>query len=193
MELLDPTTYHDVVAEWVKAEHGSPFTDFGQAFNDEEAPVAWALEPDLADLEQNAVRAGILALLRPMVLALPADTAWSRARASRDDLKTFLYLNGADWIELSGGSRRIGDGARLFNSSCHDDALRSAVHRIRRKVLAGRIFPPLIAISNLVLDRIVVIEGSKRATAYLFGRKAVINEIALVVGQSANMNDFPYW
>ncbi len=167
MDLLEPVTYDVVVAEWVKAEHGSPFTDFGEAFNGEEAPAVWALEPNVADPEQNAVRTGMLELLRPMVGSLPPGILWNRATASREDLNNFLYMAGADWVGLSGGSRRIGDGARLFTSNCHDEALRSAVHRIRRKVLAGRIFPPLIAISTPALDRIVVIEGHKRATAYL--------------------------
>jgi hypothetical protein len=193
MDLLEPATYDVVVAEWVKAEHGSPFTDFGEAFNGEEAPIAWALEPDVTDPEQNVVRAGMLALLRPMVGSLPPGTIWNRARASRDDLRGFLYMAGADWAELSGGSRRIGDGARLFTSNCHDEALRSAVHLIRRKVLAGTSFPPLIAISTPALDPIVVIEGHKRATAYLFGRKTAINEVPLIIGRSPNMHQFAHW
>lgn len=193
MDLLEAVTYDVVVAEWVKAEHGSPFTNFGEAFNGEEAPVAWALEPDVADPEQNVVRAGMLAILRPMVGSLPPGTTWNRAKASREELQGFLFMAGADWAGLSGGSRRIGDGARLFTSNCHDDALRRAVHSIRRKVLAGKTFPPLIAISTPALDPMVVIEGNKRATAYLFGRKTAINEIPLIVGRSPNMDQFEYW
>ena len=70
--------------------------------------------------------------------------------------------------------------------------MRPAVHLIRRKALAGTSFPPLIAISTPVLDRIVVIEGNKRATAYLFGWKADITEIPLVVGRPPNMHQFAY-
>jgi hypothetical protein len=156
----------------VKAEYASPLTQFAETFDGEEIPISWAVNPNVANLEENQARAGVLNLLRPMVGGLPDNVVWRRARAPRTELEEFLYMLGHDWADLSGGTRRIGDGARLFTAKCHDPTLRSAVLSISR-VLAS-------------------IEGHKRATAYVFGRKAAVTVVDLIIGMSADMSQFEF-
>ena len=42
----------------------------------------------------------------------PADAHWERVLVDDDDLEALRYIDYDDWVELSGGSRRIVDGAR---------------------------------------------------------------------------------
>jgi hypothetical protein len=191
MEVVGEVPETHFVAAWVQAEYHSPFTQFAEVFDGTILPTEWATQPNTDDGEQNQMRAQVLALLRPMVKALPADTIWTQARANRADLRDCLLMAGPEWEAMTGGSRRVGDG--LPFGPHHSPDHRRAICAIRGQLLRGAVFPSLISISRPQLDRIVVIEGNKRALAYTGGRMALPASIELYIGTSETINDFPFW
>lgn len=188
-----PVSFEQVVADWIRAEYGSPFTQVSEAFNGEDAPVEWALQPDVSDAEQNGVRRGVLEMFRPMIRGIPRDTQWLTAQLTRGELAETMYMAGADWEQLTEGSRLVGDGANGASRGLAADDLLDAVRAIRRKVLRGVVFPPLIAVTNPAFHPIVLIEGMKRATAVLYGRRQTNPFVDIRLGVSPNLARFPYW
>jgi hypothetical protein len=191
MEVVGDVPATHVVAAWVRAEYHSPFTQFAEVFDGTILPIEWATQPNTDDGEQNLMRAQVLALLRPMVQALPADTIWILARANRADLIDCFLMAGPEWEAMTGGSRRVGDG--LPFGPHHSPDHRRAICGIRARLLRGSTFPGLISISRPQLDRIVLIEGNKRALAYTGGRIPRPAAIDLYVGTSETIDAFPFW
>ena len=100
-------------------------------------------------------------------------------------------MAGSDWEAMTGGSRRVGDGLRF--GPHHSPDRRRAICAIRAQLLRGSTFPGLISISRPQLDRIVLIEGNKRALAYTGGRMPLPASIDLYIGTSESIDAFPFW
>jgi len=125
----------------------------------------------------------------------PLDVSWRKFILESDDLTKMRYINdvggGRHWINLSGGTRLVADGARNFCKREADpttprDELFEATHPIAciaRALESGAKFPALIAAATTD-GSLIIIEGHKRATACIIAK---VNKAKAIVASSPNL------
>jgi hypothetical protein len=73
--------------------------------------------PNLDDAEENSYRALVLGEHRgfrrdaDVFTRMPNDVRWFRARLTGEELAQVRYIDDDYWTELSGGTRRVAEGA----------------------------------------------------------------------------------
>src|SRR5215469_9530146 len=146
-------------------------------------------QPDTSDEHANAVRRQVLASYRSypsgdVFTDMPADVTWHYAALTPAELATVRYIDYPYWTEFSGGTRLAADGARRLGPWQHQPLW--TIHRqIAENLLAGRLPPPIILISEPGLANLVVIEGHKRVTVMLACRQLLPAEIEVLLGVTA--------
>ncbi len=183
-------TEDEVIAEFLRAEIDST-QQVGawivQCLNRHGRDRGLIDSPNLANADDNAIRKNILDCTRgyasrtALFQGFPLDASWRRVTLETSDLQAMRYINDdlADrhWMNLSEGTRLIADGARNFckrlavPTTAHD-AFTEAIQPITfiaAALRSGKRLPDLIAAE--ASDRsLVIIEGRKRATAYVIER-----------------------
>src|SRR5215813_15258501 len=191
MRLLRPASEDDMVAVFLAAEVASErygpqimefLTRLGQPFSVVE-------RPDTSDEAANTVRRQVLAGYRDypdgdVFTGMPADVRWHYAALTPAELAAVRYIDYEYWTEFSGGTRLAADGARRLGPWQHQPLW--TIHRqIADNLLAGRLPPPIILISEPGLANLVVIEGHKRVTVMLACRQLLPAEIEVLLGVTA--------
>ncbi len=106
---------------------------------------------------------------------------WTRYTCAPCDLDRLYYIgNDEYWAALSSGSRRVSDGAM-------NPGRRTKISEIAANLEPKSSFPALIAVQ--VNERIVLIEGHHRATAYAL--KNMPTNFDLIIGIS--IDNFSSW
>lgn len=150
--------------------------------------------PDLADERQNKLRQDILAASRgygrnaDLFQGFPGDVRWSRAWLGRDELARLRYVDYGYWNRLSGGTRRVADGARnVRNGLMPYGVSNEPFHAVASEIVAGRrpAEPILVAVSED--DDPVILEGHLRMTAYALAGDGAPDEIEVIIGVSEGM------
>ena len=159
--------------------------------------------PNIADANENAIRRDILNCTRgypscALFRGFPLDVSWRKFILESDDFTKMRYINdvsgGRHWINLSGGTRLVADGARNFckreaDPTTPHDELFEATHPIASIAKAfenGVQFPALIAAATTD-ESLIIIEGHKRATACIIAK---VNKAKAIVALSPNL---PAW
>jgi hypothetical protein len=163
--------------------------------------------PNLANADDNAIRKSILDYTRGYTSRIglfhgfPLDASWRRVTLETNDLQTMRYINddlaGRHWIRLSAGTRLIADGARNF---CKEhaipttarDAFSRAIQPIAFIVTAlrvGKQLPDLIAAETRD-GSLIIIEGHKRATAYLVAK---IDTVEAFIASSSSLREWRFY
>ena len=120
MRVIEPITEEEMVAEFLRGEITS--TRWSECITGpllRDSKERGLIEnPDVKNHEENRYRASILGEYRGygrntiLFLGFPADVVWKRVSLDKNDLLRVRYLNHCkDWIALSGGTRRVADGA----------------------------------------------------------------------------------
>jgi hypothetical protein len=136
---------------------------------------AWGLDqatlidhPNLNDENTNGARRYLIGDVRGFGRGLylfqgfPTDTAWRRVRVERPDFHLLKCISGDEhWDTVTNGTRLIQEAGR--NYAAHH-VIGPIVHGIMQEVLGGSELPPLIMVK--VDNELVLVEGTKRATAY---------------------------
>jgi hypothetical protein len=194
LRLISAATVDDMVLAFLSAEANS--ARWGNAFANLDRRLI--NEPDLTDAAQNTARADALAVHRGDVRTrtgffqgLPLDTRWQRWALTPVELGNFLYANYVTWIKLSGGTRRIRDGAANVDKlQCYENGkdINAGIRATARAIDDGKPMVELIAVSQGVdgRDR-VLLEGHTRATAYVIARHPP-GSVTVLVGWSASMD-----
>jgi len=160
-------------------------------------------QPDRTDAAQNAARFDVLAAYRGDMRTgtgylgpLPSDVRWQRWALTPDELGGVRYANYLTWIKLSGGTRRIRDGAaNVDRLQCYENGhdINAGIRATARAIDDGNPMPELIAVAGAADGRdLVLLEGHTRATAYLIARRAPA-EVTVLVGWSATMDQWPWF
>jgi hypothetical protein len=191
MKLLRPATEAEMVLAFVRAEV------------DRESLPAWARvvidAPDTSDESQNALRARLLDRRgyrqnESLFKDFPADVSWQRASLTIDELSRASYINCHEptWQTYSGGTRLIADGARNVGKVTLPNDPTAVILAIAAAVKQGRSFPELILVGspNANPEQLVLLEGHKRATAYVYGGQP--SELETLVGFSPDIDGW-YW
>jgi hypothetical protein len=152
--------------------------------------------PDLVDLEANAYRRMLLDEHRDygrrdeLFGGFPTHVEWFRARLDRDELLDLLYINWDWWLEISGGTRRPRNAARLIRSGAIPGVGDEGNDVIARATTSEHPPPELIVATTQSLSPLVVLEGHVRLTAYALYPELLAPEHEVLVGVSDRMAEW---
>jgi hypothetical protein len=198
MHLISAASVDEMVLAFLRAEANS--TRWGNAFANLDRRLVD--QPDVNNPVENQARIDALAGHRGNITTrtgffrgLPLDTSWQRWALTPVELGDVLYANYVTWIKLSGGTRRIRDGAanvqRLQVYEDHD--INAGIRAAARAIDEGKPMAELIAVSQGADGRdLVLLEGHTRATAYIIARRAP-GEVSVLVGWSATMDGWGWF
>jgi hypothetical protein len=187
VRLLHPITEDEMIAVYLRAELGSE--RFGPQLRRllardgrELASADAAYRRQLLD-EHRAYerREGLFG-------GFPHDVDWFRALLGRDEALDILFIDWSWWLELSGGTRRPREAARRIRAH--------QLTRLTAGVTAEEHEPfldstaELIAVTTPAHDKLVLVEGHVRLTAYALFPDRVPEELEILLGVSEEM---PNW
>jgi hypothetical protein len=159
--------------------------------------------PNLTDAEENSARKSLLSYRgydqhKNLFHNFPLDAVWCRARLESCDFKTMRYINDQPWLNLSGNTRLVDDGAHSFCQQIADPTTRNSplirdtqrIAFITVALLGGKKHPELIA-AKAKDGSLIIIEGHARATAYVIAQHFV--NIEALVASSASMPEWYFY
>jgi len=151
--------------------------------------------PNLDDAEENAYRALVLGEHRgyqrdaDVFTGMPDDVRWFRARLTREELAQVRYIDYDYWTELSGGTRRVADGAARVRRHIKAFGVGNGAYWYLADALrAGATFPEPILVGTDEQSPLVVLEGHVRLTAYLLRPEYLPATLPILVGLSPQMD-----
>jgi hypothetical protein len=152
--------------------------------------------PDLGNQTANAMRRALLGRFRGfgvntyLFAEFPYDVQWTWVQISQAEQSILKYANCSPWIQLSGGTRLVTEGAKNLSGLSADQDPRRHIEAIAEAVKQGRRFPALVAVKS---DDgfLILLEGHCRATAYVAaGFKGGID---LIVGSSRGISKWVFY
>src|SRR2546425_34638 len=117
---LGPVTEDEMVLAFVRGEIDSPLYGFRAGLGPHAGRIVD--HADLADAEGNTARKEVLRQGRGypdrlLFQGLPRNVTWRRFRLDPNEVADLRYANHPAWVALSGGTRRVRDGAANVGSS----------------------------------------------------------------------------
>ena len=189
METVSEISENEMVATFLRAEIESPrFQEpILNHLKHDGRSRALVDEPDLANVADNAYRKELLTEHRgygrnhDVFYGFPNEVGWARAVLTREELDDVKYLNYDYWVELSGGSRLVVDGARSVRAcKVVFRVPNTGFWRMAETVRQGVTFLEPIAVS--VNGTLVLIDGHTRMTGYVLAEEASPNRIPILAG-----------
>lgn len=195
---LGPANENDVVLAFLQAEidsaRGSIYaTILANSGLDRHLLID---QPDRTSSRDNRIRGKLLKHVRgygsgqALFTGLPPDVAWRRVSMEQKDFSKLRYAKCAPWIELSGGTRLVTEGAKnIAPGGPAEDAavnIRAVVADLKR----GKRYAEVIGVEGRDGD-IILMEGHTRATAYVVSPPA--EPIGCIVGSSPTMASWAFY
>lgn len=194
-----PATEQDMLLAFLRAEVESP--RFGEAYRsilsrgylDREHLLD---RPDTTDEKQNRYRREMLKAIRGygagqlLFAGFPDDVRWQRVDLETGDFERMLYARFPTWLELSGGSRRVGDGVANLDTVAAAENANANVRALAARLVAGATFPELILV-EAADDTLVLVEGHARATAQVLAGHTT--RVPALVGRSQHMAGWAFY
>jgi hypothetical protein len=199
---LGPATEDEMVLAFLRAEvdssrfggrYPSHFAHFGHFGFDRRVLIDTA---DLRSDQQNAIRWWILAAERgygigfDVFTGFPYDVGWRRVALQPTDFRRLRYMKHDNWIKLSGGTRRVLDGAANINVVVLPNDTNNLIRAIAAQVKAGKKYAELIGVAGED-GNVILVEGHVRATAYALVQMP--EQVDCVIGSSPGMRDWPLY
>jgi hypothetical protein len=187
MREFGPASSDEMVLAFLRAEIDSPAyeTRTTEALKQIGADRSSLIDnADLKDANANRARAIALGLTRGygcnmyLFEGFPTDTTWRRVQIDPSEFQKLKYVNTRAFWQLTDGTRSVEVGARNYR---RDVGLAPRVDDIVQTIESGGSVPELILVEHA--DRLVVLEGNTRATAYV---RAATAPISAVVGSFSN-------
>jgi hypothetical protein len=156
------------------------------------------VDPDLEDVEQNAVRRAALTTLRGyqpregLFHGFPHDLLWERAALTPDEVLAVRYIDYDYWVELSGGTRLPLDAAARIRAGITVFRVPNDGFFELADALGTRQLPELIVVGDDG-GRLVVLEGHTRLTAYALRPEALPAELEVLLGRSPRIAEWALW
>jgi hypothetical protein len=193
VRILGPVAEDEVVATFLRGEleserFGAPIR---AALERDGVPPLVVTRPDVSNAGDNAYRRELLGEVRGwgrderMFRNFPGDVAWSRAALTREEVASILYIDWHWWRRVTGGSRRPADAARTLRRASPSDV---AWHEpVARRLASGPPLPELIVVRIREGERLVVLEGHVRLTAFALFPEALQDTLEVLLGESAGL------
>lgn len=196
---IGPVTRHEMVLAFLAAEIDSP------SYEPYIKPLLQRLgqtrsklidNGDVTNATDNQVRTELLKAYRGysadayLFNGFPSDVRWRRVEIQLNELGRLKYGNFKDWVKLSEGSRMVVDGARNIGRIQTEEDIKDKVEAVVKKIERGHRFPELITVQT-VDDELVLVEGHKRATAYMIAKPS--HPIELLIGSSSQIKKWRWY
>jgi hypothetical protein len=198
MIYLGPSTADEMVLTFVRAEFDS--TTFCGRYNSALINLGWDRanlidNASLNDPNQNCARADLLRQVRGwdnscLFLNFPRDVTWRRVNVNNGELANFLYAGDPPLTKISGGSRRVGDGARNVEAGTALQDFSERVAGITARIKSNERLPDLIAV-GADDGHFVLVDGHGRATAYVLSKPTYL--ITVIIGSSPSIKKWRYF
>lgn len=114
---------------------------------------------------------------------LPDDLAWDRVALTRDEILAILYINWDWWLTVSNGTRLATIAAEVQGRDEADRAIAAAVATN----------PELIVVTDPERERLVLLEGHVRLTAYAAFPEHLPGELEVYLGVSPRVEEWSEW
>jgi hypothetical protein len=157
------------------------------------------LEPDLLDAAENELRYAALTTLRGygtregLFHGFPDDVRWVRAALTPAEVLATRYIEYDYWVELSRGSRLPLDAAGLIREGITVFRVpNDGFFELGDELSAGP-KAELIVVGGKNDDRLVVLEGHARLTAYALRPDALPPELEVLLGRSSRIAEWACW
>lgn len=154
-------------------------------------------DADLGNESENRARVYCLSCMRGfkknqlLFESFPAKVRWNKVYLSIDELGGVKYINQQDpWVKLSGDTRLVSGGANNRNPVY---PINSDINSIEEKVRAGFEFPELVLVSEREQSDFILLEGHKRATAYVRAGDYLTKGINVIAGFSEELNNWKWY
>jgi hypothetical protein len=151
--------------------------------------------PNLDDAEDNAYRALVLGDHRgyrrdaDVFTGMPNDLRWFRARLTREEVVQVRYIDYDYWTELSGGTRRVVDGAARVRCGIEVFGVgNGGFWYLADALRGGATFAEPILVGRDERSPLVVLEGHVRLMAYLLRPEYLPVTLPSLVGLSPQMD-----
>jgi hypothetical protein len=152
---------------------------------------------DTTNAAANHARRSVLAQYRGwgcnryLFFGFPADVCWKYLEVTTAELSGFRYAREPSWVELSGGSLLVGDGAA---NAGHEPPDRTKVRilAIEQEIRQGARFPPIVAVAEIEDQVHVLLEGHSRASAFVRALNPQDDTCHVIVGYVDSLSDW-YW
>ena len=199
MRRLRAISEDEMIAVFLACELGSfRFGDgLRQLLKRDAVEPAVIAAPVLASEQQNDYRRRLLGEVRGLgrdtanFHGFPNDVTWERCLLTSDEVSRIAYCDYSYWLELSNGTRKPADGAARIKQGVKQ-IMRQNTDNFRRAAAAlraGTTFREMILATH-DRDRLVVIEGHLRLTAYMMEPDLIPDELEVILGSSERMTDW---
>jgi hypothetical protein len=170
MKTLKKSTQKEMIHAWLLAEVNSTrFSDkLARALGRTGHSAKVISKADLSSAKDNKARREILRSYRGNFWNGLKGRKWQLVELNQDDVKNIKYTNDGYWIELSKGTRLVGEAADYINSVTEDpDNLFSRFRDLAADIKSGFNPPPVVLIHHQAADYIEVLEGHLRTTSFV--------------------------
>lgn len=186
----------EVIAEFLRQEYASRErygARIDACLREESVPAAIIETPDLDDPAANVARRRVFARYRGYGTAEPTyltgfpdtDVTWIWWRLTPDELLRARYIRYSYWTALSAGTRSPVEAARRIRAGVEVYGVSNAAFlALADRLREGLRVPPLILVTALDQDALVVLEGHARITAYALAPETIPDPIESLVGTS---------
>lgn len=203
---LGPATDDRVILAWLQAEIESPrFQKF--IVGDPPDPLALASvrqaahTPDLTDEQENAERRRIIGGMRGfgvgayLFRGLANDIVWRRAHVSIAEVGDMLYANNVTtWTTLAPNTLQVSEGADNVGHVPTDGDANMHILSLARTICHTDPvpqYPELICLKRPD-ERISVMEGHTRSTAYVIEAHRLPDGVDIYLGESPSVATWAY-
>jgi len=195
MKVFGTVPEEEMVSEFLKAEVDSPsYRQFIlPSLKNGGKDRSIIDSPNLLDITENDYRAELLGYRGYkknlfLFAGFPSNMQWQSASMTREDLMKAKYLKCPPWIELSGGSRIVGDAVHRLREGKVTNA---EVSRVKDLFEAGISFPRVIVVGNSIQGELIILEGHKRITGFLMA--GLETEMTGIVGTSKDISNWVFY
>lgn len=186
----------EMIAEFLRQEYAARErygARIDACLREEGVDAAILANPDLGDPEANAARRRVLARYRGYGTGEPSyltgfpdsGVSWAWWRLSPAELLAARYIRYSYWTALSAGTRSPVEAARRIRAGVEVYGVSNAAFlALADRLREGLRVPPLILVTALDQDALVVLEGHARITAYALAPETIPDPIESLVGTS---------
>lgn len=152
--------------------------------------------PDRTDAAASHFRHAMLKSIRGwgddrlLFTGFPDDTQWRRVELEPAEVAGLRYANHGTWRTLSGGSRRVADGAANLGAVDAPENANANVRAVAAAMASGHRYPPLVIVQGPD-GTTVIVEGHTRATAHVAA--GITTRLPALLGTSFHMTRWAYY